>query len=87
MYFKSVACKKKTIVLKSLDYNRVLFSLNISITREKIYKPPCFLESTFYAIHKKIPREKKSIKKKLFSPPSLIVKNKKKNIMQMLMIL
>ena len=43
MYFKSVALVKKTeIVLKSLGYNRVLFSLNISITGKKINKQMFF---------------------------------------------
>ena len=42
-------CKKKVaIVLKSFGYNRVLFSKNISITRKKINKQTCCLDTTFY---------------------------------------
>ena len=49
MYFKSVALVKKApTVLNKLGYKRVLFSLNILITRKKIYKLRCFFESTFF---------------------------------------
>ena len=50
MYFKPVALVKKkvAIVLISFGYNRVLFSKNISITRKKINKQTCCLDTTFY---------------------------------------
>ena len=78
MYFKSVALvkKKAAIVLKSLGYNRVLFSLNISITKKKIYKSQCCLESklkeyflfVYFLVkaHKKAPAIPKFAEKKIY---------------------
>ena len=42
-------CKNKAaIALNSVGNNKVLFSLNISITRKIINKEICFLETGFY---------------------------------------
>ena len=49
MYFKSVALVQKGVNSFKIIrlYNRVLFSFNILITKNKIYKGQCFLVSTF----------------------------------------